>query len=570
MTSNAVTPEEMERLAQSKGPVTAAANLGIGDYSNEALITALAKGASRRNALISADDEDLLDSLSGSRFFEVQIILDEVIPKLRSQPAQIMGLVRRLVEIGGDDLAANQPNAAFRKWCAVDQTRADAVIKAAQNGDEDALHHLVFALEAKGDPEAAMQAAKASDAERTAGILALSRLPLDQEQAQRALALILEFVEEATPQDAAGLLHAGLAVADKHEGLDRSSLASALAQLSASNNPTALHLLATALHWHQPKMTREEYQACLLGVRSVNPENAGTVKEIDRALTKLWASHPEDAASVAGDLIDRAAGRIGTKELDGFFHAVENGDPRTSGQLATSWLLEGGYHARQSLVSLFSEINRTEPCVQVTPEDLPKSAADQLFLCRKAIGFLFLSPMTAASWIVAVLRGGHPEATTQAADLLFEPLLVNYGGALRDWLERVAKEDVRGHEALQGALDRARLLHDGIVAAAEIVELEPSTYRRAQLHFMEAEEAERVQEQASSQSIFADLVTTQHLLYGDRSSFRVTDGQGRRHSQTTHLAEMSVSSELPKGLIFDPVGLEHVLEVLRREVRAGS
>lgn len=317
-------------------------------------------------------------------------------------------------------------------------------------------------------------------------------------------------------------------------------------------------------------MTREEYQACLLGVRSASPENAGTVKEIDRALTKLWASRPEDAASVAGDLIDRAAGRIGTKELDGFFHAVENGDPRTSGQLATSWLLEGGYHARQTLVSLFSEINRTEPCVQVTPKDLPKSAADQLFLCRKAIGYLFLSPMTAASWIIVVLRGGHPEATTQAADLLFEPLLVNYGGALRDWLERVAKEDAPGHEAIQGALDRARLIHDGIVAGAEIVELEPSTHRRAQLHFMEAEEAERVQEQAHSQSIFADLVTTQHLLYGDRSSFRVTGGKGRRHSQTTHLAEMSVSSELPKGLIFDPVGLEHVLEVLRREVRAGS
>jgi hypothetical protein len=63
MTSNAVTPEEIERLAQSKGPVTAAASLGIGDYSDEALMTALAEGASRRNVLISADDEDLLDSL---------------------------------------------------------------------------------------------------------------------------------------------------------------------------------------------------------------------------------------------------------------------------------------------------------------------------------------------------------------------------------------------------------------------------------------------------------------------------------------------------------------------------
>ncbi|MEP5729927.1 MAG: hypothetical protein ABJL67_11230 [Sulfitobacter sp.] len=104
MTSNAVRPEKIERLAQSKGPVTAAASLGIGAYSDEALITALAEGASRRNVLISADDEALLDSLTGSRFFEVQIILDEVIPKLRAPPPQIMGLVRRLVAKGGERL----------------------------------------------------------------------------------------------------------------------------------------------------------------------------------------------------------------------------------------------------------------------------------------------------------------------------------------------------------------------------------------------------------------------------------------------------------------------------------
>lgn len=570
MTLKNIKPAEVERLAQSKGPVTAAASLGIGDYNNEALIAALATGASRRNVLISTDDEDLLDNLSGSRFFDIQIILNEVIPKLDASPPQVMGLVSRLVELGGDDMASNQPNAAFRKWCSADPTRADAVITAARNGDEDAQSHLVFALEAKGDPQDAIRSARASGTERTAGILALSRLPLDAEQAQRALAIIVEYTEGATPKEAAGFLHAALAVADKHEDLDRSQLADALNRLSTSDDPTAVHLLATALHWHQPKMSRKEYQACLIGVRSSNPENAGTVKEIDRALAKLWSSHPEDAASAAGDIIDRAAGHIGTKELDGFFHAVENGEPRTSGRLATLWLLEGGYHARQTLVSLFSEINRTEPCIQVKPEDLPEGATDQLFLCRKAIGFLFLSPMTAASWIVAVLRGGHPEATTQAADLLFEPLLVNYGGALRDWLECVVKEEAPGHEPIQEALDRARLLHDGIVAAAEIVELEPSTHRRAQLHFMEAEEAERVQEQARSQSIFADLVTTQHLLYGDRSSFRVSDGKGRRHSQTTHLAEMSVSSELPKGLVFDPVGLEHVLEVLRHEVRAST
>jgi|TARA_B100001057_G_scaffold117817_1_gene116376 hypothetical protein len=115
--------------------------------------------------LITTDDEDLLDNLSGSRFFDVQIILDEAIPKLHTSTSQIMALVRRLVEKGGEDMAANQPNAAFRKWRAADQTRSDAVITAARNGDEDALRYLVFALEAKGKPDSAMQSAKATGPE---------------------------------------------------------------------------------------------------------------------------------------------------------------------------------------------------------------------------------------------------------------------------------------------------------------------------------------------------------------------------------------------------------------------
>ena len=68
-------------------------------------------------------------------------------------------------------------------------------------------------------------------------------------------------------------------------------------------------------------------------------------------------------------------------------------------------------------------------------------------------------------------------------------------------------------------------------------------------------------------SIFAQIVTTQSLLYGDQSSFSMKDGDGNRRSQTAHMAEMSVSSELPKGVIFDPVGTEWLLEQFHHEQR---
>lgn len=566
MTSEQKTPDEIHHLARNEGPVVAAVALCLADYEDEALILALAAGASHRNALLSSQDEAILSGLSGSRFFDVQIILDEVIPHLTVSPPEVMGLVRRLVEKGGEDMAANQPNAAFRKWCAADLTRADVVIAAARGGDENALHHLVFALEAKGDPDEAFRSAQTAGPQRTAGILALSRLSLDADQAQRAVALMLEMAKDTAPAEAVGPLHAALDIASKHDDLDRSGLADALSRLATLPDPSAVHLLATALYWHLQKMTAPEYEACLLGVLSVDPENAGTVDKIDSALRELWKTQPKDAARTTAGIISRTEGRVADGELRGFFHAARTGDARALAGLATSWLLEADHQVCDTLTALFSEINRTEPCIEILPEDLPAEAVAQLYLCRRAIGFLFISPMTAATWIVAVLRGGHPDAARKAADLLFDPLLVNYGGALNDWLKRILVEDAPGQDELRDTLDRAQSLRDGI-EAADIVELEPSTHRRAQVQFMEAEEAERVQEKARAQSIFADIITTQNLLYGDRSSFRMTGADGRRRSQMTHMAEMSVSSELPKSLVFDPIGLEHMLEVLRLETR---
>lgn len=91
-----------------------------------------------------------------------------------------------------------------------------------------------------------------------------------------------------------------------------------------------------------------------------------------------------------------------------------------------------------------------------------------------------------------MLDGGHPDAPEQAADLLFDPLLVNYGGALWAWLECVVDKDPLGRGgAIRHTLDRARTLQTDIRSRFDAVELELSTHRRAQLHFMEAEEIQK-------------------------------------------------------------------------------
>lgn len=561
-------PNEVHDAVAEQGFFGALLLLKRSDRRDEDLIRRFAEVASSRNALISQQDMEVLQRVSGANFFMLQMLICEIIPWLKSAPSEVMGLVELLVEKGGEDLAANQPNAAFRKWCGSDARRADDVIASARDGDALALRHMVFALEAKCDVQDAFRSAEADGAERTAGVLALSRMSLSQEEAKRALVHIVKLVDVTEAGEGAGFLSAAIDIAAKHPSLDRSELANSLDRISESNTPLAIHFMATVLHGHSKEMSASEVQSCLKGIVLVDPKNKGTVREIDWALAQLWDSDPVQAGNAAKALIAHSGGEIGYEELSSFFAAIENGDQRKLARLATDWLMDGKFHVCTALTSLFSEINRTAPCVDVLPEDLPSNAGDQVFLCRKAIGYLFISPMTAASWCVAALRRNDAEAASEVADLLFDPLLLNYGGALKDWLEEVVKADSPGADAIASALKRAESVWQGVEAARAVVELVPPTSHRALVRFQEAEEAYQIQARAREKSIFAQIVTTQTLLYGDQSSFSRRDRDGNRSTQVVKMAEISVRSELPKGIIFDPIGTEWLLETFRHEQRA--
>lgn len=546
---------EIELIGRTEGLVAGALRLDRSERKDAKLVAALARGGSSRKILTSEADAEALAELSGPRFFDVQTILCQVIPLLVASPPDVMALVSILVEKGGEDLAANQPNSAFRKWCSAEEHRTEEVIASARAGDPLALRYLVFALEAKADVEEAFQSAAADGEEQTAGVLALTRMPLDEDQAARALDSILIAASTAAPTETAGLIKAALDIAGKYSTLDRTALAAALDRFAASTAPFAVHLMATALYWHGVEMSDGEVASCLRGIQSVDPKNGGTVELIDDALRRLWSKRPDEVGQAIAALISNTKGLVGDRALDGILSANNRDQMVALTRLATEWLREGDYHVCSTLASHVSEINRTSPCFEVTPDVLPPEAADQVFVCRKAVGYFFIAPMTAAAWIVAVLRRGGP-AAQDVADLLFDPLLVNYGGTLRDWLEGLLDEEAPGNDAIRDALQRAQEVWNGFDAAREVVELEPSSSRRALVRFQEAEEAERIQESARDTSIFAQIVTTQTLLYGDRSSFCIRDGEGNRRPQTVNMAQMSVRSELPKGLFFDRTGTE--------------
>ena len=135
--------------------------------------------------------------------------------------------------------------------------------------------------------------------------------------------------------------------------------------------------------------------------------------------------------------------------------------PQRRYELIVRWLLSGN-------LALCSNVDKLAGAEEKQPFDANVSplglhATQQIFLCRKVIGFLFLRPVICCSIIVSVLRGvrGKKEAEDAISDLLFDPLLLSYGGGATDYLKGIGAND-RAHAAVQRALGKQAVYFAGV------------------------------------------------------------------------------------------------------------
>jgi hypothetical protein len=204
-----------------------------------------------------------------------------------------------------------------------------------------------------------------------------------------------------------------------------------------------------------------------------------------------------------------------------------------------------------------------------TPLDLSAAVAtfdspEQIFVCRKAIGYFFLRPRVAGSVLVSVLRVCDDQTADIVRALLSDPLLVNYGRTIVDYLRNIEVADP-AYQHIQLALKSAEQYLEELGSAGLIKELHPSERERQLEHLCFADQTREAHKQAMEQSVLLSLVHRSVILYGKRSLTYFGTSNGERRPVEMELTPHSVSMELPRMDVFDPVGLDYLLRVFRVE-----
>ncbi|PCD67819.1 hypothetical protein [Rhizobium phaseoli] len=563
---------ELATQLRTRGLVRAVADRGSRhlDNNHSILIEALATILNATDAPpIDLHIQEALAELNGPHFFLVQHILCDLIPLLNVELDVLLSFVARLLDAGGNDLAADAPSTAFGEWTKKDPIRPPKIYEAARSGEKLALRQLFTVLRMNADAEHALMLARADEREvKLAAISALGAMELDVHYG-KVFDILLQEASSDDEDTALRSLEAGYRAAAQRKASAPPGFDEQLGRVLQTRSPLAVHFAANFLWLHREGLTENAVDLCLAAVADVDPDNIGTISHIDHAAYRLvGAGRAEHVVRLLGELIDRSKGRITLDAFQSTYHALQNAGSEVLGSAVAYWLLNGGTYTRKCVAREVCGVGNDTPSFSITKSSLPSDPSDQLFLCRKAVGWFFIDPVAAVAIPLAVLRDGSPDIANDVLDLIYNPLLLSYGGKLKNYLERyVADGELKG-SSLAELLARKTAFQDAMKGIERLVELHPSETQREAERVQWHEQIERGMEQGRRKSILEDLFTKQYILYGRSSLTPIYTGDGTTHLTETEMKSFSISSELPLLDIVDPVGLDHMLIHFKLEPRA--
>lgn len=342
-------------------------------------------------------------------------------------------------------------------------------------------------------------------------------------------------------------------------------------QVTSRDTPKTIHQVVRSLMAALKNIDPGHLDALLPEVCKVSSSHRGTLEDIDYlAVQMIGSGFIAKAATIVETVTTRAEDPVDVASFDDFQHTI-----MTSGKLswlATRWFLSGE-PALCNAIGGMAGGTAGEPALKVDPEG-GTSITDQqlLFIARKAVGFLFIHPVTASSFVVSCMSHCTlAQVRTAIADLFLKPLLLNFSGKLADYLRR---EVERQPELIADEIKQRLAAHDQWLTELKALpvhrELEPSTQHTYIRRRLRHDMMKSTMAKAEAESPLLQLAHRITLLYGARSANAVHLGGGQYQREVMEMKASSVEFEMPRLPTLDPWGFDVFMRRLRGERRKNS
>lgn len=525
-------------------------------------------------SLISDNNLAAVEGLAQKDFWLVIHLLDQAIPKLDCSHRDVLKLVHTLVSKAGSDGAAGLPNLSLVKWCKANPEKAKLIVEEAKSLDEICLSHCIFAIQGLESVELAFELLGHSDKVVVAvGLRSLGRLDMDSEAiAKRIIDECCEVISVGKDQDVrSSAIETAFKTWEKLHVSQPYRQKEFLEAIINTNKGDELVQLSAALFYHPKGFESESIDQILEALAGEVSNPQATLNWLDLALhskSKSWDL--TRVIDVLAAQIPKLEKPIKPNQLFNFCQWIWE-SPDNASQLFSSWLAIGQLDLCELLVDMVGEGGKKNTIIEICRENLPNDLADQIFMARKCVGFLWFHEVTAASILLSIIKNGKKSAQEEAEKLLYDPLLLSYSGELRSFLEeQVTKTSRRISDCARRLIQHHDTYLAGLKQTDHLVELSPTIEQRRAVEIKDRELNRDIQKQAYERSIFSQLVSHQTLLYGKKSFSIIHGDGGKKVPNIMSLSEFSYSTEFPRLSVVDPVGFKEMLTIFRLEQKVSQ
>lgn len=499
-------------------------------------------------------DVSPIRDLPSHRRYGAMRLLTQTLARVDGEAEAILALFDRIGSKLGD--AADYDVAhGLRLWCRAHSGQAAGLVDEALEGDARAVRFLAPILMGGDDLERMHTLARSGEVRWTEPALrALAGTEHSDADAVRTVALLKDLAAQASDDNTRALLvKVFFEAVVKRQAETLETQRDTLETLLNAAGPETLHDLIYGLFVLGSPPGPSALDLCLPLLKRLESDRTSTLELLDHVLAVLVsAGQAPEAAEVVFSYASRDPDPVALSVFDSFAHAVFSAPPDVAGRLLPDWLSRGNDAVSAGLSGFIQGQDRSRyPLAASFDPNL--SDGDLYFTCRQAIGWFLIEEVVAASIVVAALRQADADLAEALVELLVEALLLNYDGDLITYLNGLTEDDP-ATRFIQSAREKADAYRAGL-SGDWVRELTPSQSRQQLAHNQRVDAMRQTRREGRKRSIFADLVSSQHILFTDRVTTYWVKPDGSFEVMESQLEAFSYSYEQPRQDVLDPVGL---------------
>lgn len=526
---------------------------------------------------VISEFKQLKNDAANTNFFSTRHVLDDALPELNSPVFAVMDCVKHLVAEAGNDMTAGWLFGPFIKFCEADPNRPIEVLQIAESSGSEWLDFISPAIISGSNLRLSKYAGRAIELSghesieiNIRAVFAIGRINYRNDTSLLANTLCaLEKIIQSEYDDRlfGTVLRSAFALYLADNNME-SKVVALIQTALIQRGDFALHAASELFIFEKDKIPPLVLDVLLEALKDTKPQNKGSLDNIDHGLQHLVKTNQEDKAiSFLEHLLVHNRDELSIEVFDSLILNLYGNNQPFLNKLATRWFLSKKVPLCRAVMDIVGQGHGNDIVLIADTEQITKQTEGiHLFAARKAIGWLYINPVSATSFIVSLLDTSSENEIEQITELLFDPLLISYSGKVKQYLESLLpNQSTKVQGILTNALEKLENYHDGLKSARDIPELLPSQSQR-ETHFRLANrQMAEARKKAEKASILNSICSKSVLLYGRKSIQYVHGLDDQVHRQEMPLHSFSHSIEHSRLAYMDPHGLDYMMRIFRVE-----